>query len=325
MLFVPWIYRLAAREPGSAAARAAAARGREIALIDALERGGEAIGVIGSLARGALKRLPSDVYWAGLGTLGIRRFQGSRSTYFDLPPGDDASRLWAPGLPEPNGAFLETTRFRLTRDEADFLVDRLHDVAPASLFRELARTGAAVGCDHVWTHPLLPDWSADNRAIVAHAQRFSVLLHGAALLYNLMLSELAAAQTGEGSAWQERIDGYRRRLGLWQADLRRLPLREWRLDDLWDRCEATSHRVQPRTRRFVIEWLDRVAERDESVADDGGARAIVEQRERGLKGGKSRFRNPAALSRWGGASGTEPLNYRWSSVATHLRDLADAA
>ena len=93
MLFVPWIYRLAAREPGSGAARAAAARAREVALIDALERGGEKVGVIGSLARGALKRLPSDIYWAGLGTLGIRRFQGARSAYFDLAPGNDATRL----------------------------------------------------------------------------------------------------------------------------------------------------------------------------------------------------------------------------------------
>jgi hypothetical protein len=255
MLFVPWIYRLAAREPGSGAARAAAARAREIALIGALERGGEAVGVIGSVARGALKRLPSDVYWAGLGTLGIRRFQGGRSACLDLPPGDDIGRVWAPGLPEPDGPFLETTRFRLTRDEADFLTDRLQDAAPTSLFRELARAGVAAECKHVWTHPLIGDWSADNRALAGHAKRFSVLLHGAALLYNLMLSELAVAQAGDGSAWQARAEGYRGRLATWEAEVQRLPLRDWRLDDLWQRCDATRHRVQPRTRRFVVEWL----------------------------------------------------------------------
>lgn len=325
MLFVPWIYRLVAREPGSGAARATGARAREIELIDALERGGEAVGVIGSVARGALKRLPSDVYWAGLGTLGIRRFQGARSAYFDLPPGDDAGRLWAPGLPEPDGPFLEKTRFHLTRDEADFLTDRLHDVAPTCLFRELARGGAAAECDYVWTHPLLRDWSTDNRALVGHAERFSVLLHGAALLYNLMLSEIAAAQAGDASAWQDRAEGYRGRLAVWEAELQRLPLPDWRLDELWDRCDATRHRVQPRTRRFVVEWLDRVAERGAPVADDAGARAIVERRERELKRGKSRFQNAAALARWGGASGTEPLDYRWNSVTAHLKDLADAA
>jgi hypothetical protein len=123
--------------------------------IDALERGGETVGVIGSVARGALKRLPSDVYWAGLGILGIRRFQGTRSAYFELPAGEDAAgRLWAIGLPEPDGRFLESTSFRLTRDEADFVTDRLHDAAPASLFRELVRVGRPADCRSAWTHPL---------------------------------------------------------------------------------------------------------------------------------------------------------------------------
>lgn len=326
MLFVPWIYRIASREPGSGATRAGAARTHEIALIDALERGGETVGVIGSVARGALKRLPSDVYWAGLGTLGIRRFQGTRSAYFELSTGEDAAgRLWASGLPEPDGRFLDTARFRLTRDEADFVTDRLHAAAPSSLFRELARAGRPAECPSAWTHPLRSEWSAGNRALVDHAERFSGLLHGAALLYNLMLSERAAALAGEASAWRARAEDYRARLQRWHADLRMLPLAGWRLDDLWQRCETISYRVQPRTRRFVAEWLDRATTPGVSVADDAGGRQLVEQRERSLKGGKSRFHNAAALSRWGGASGTEPLTYRWSAVTTHLRDLADAA
>ena len=100
----------------------------------------------------------------------------------------------------PSRRFLEATRFCLTRDEADFLTDRLHDVAPiepvfaSSPAPALRRTRASV-----WTHPLRSDWSAVNRALVGHAERFSAPLHGAALLYNLMLSELAAAQDGEAS------------------------------------------------------------------------------------------------------------------------------
>ena len=40
-------------------------------LIKALEAGGESGGVIGSVAREGLKRLPSDVYWAALFALGM--------------------------------------------------------------------------------------------------------------------------------------------------------------------------------------------------------------------------------------------------------------
>ena len=104
-----------------------------------------------------------------------------------------------------------------------------------------------------------------------HAERFSGLLHGAALLYNLMLSELAAAQAGEASAWQARAVAYRGRLAAGRQTAPALPIGEWRLDDLWERCEATSHRVQPRTRRFVAEWLERATTLGVSVADDACA------------------------------------------------------
>ena len=205
------------------------------------------------------------------------------------------------------------------------MTDRLHDAAPSSLFRELARAGRPAECPSAWTHPLRSEWSADNRALVSHAERFSGLLHGAALLYNLMLSERAAAQAGEASAWQARAEAYRARLQRWQAELRTLPFADWRLDDLWQRCEATSYRVQPRTRRFVAEWLDRATtpgSPSPTTPVPGGSSSGGNA---SLKGGKSRFHNAAALSRWGGASGTEPLTYRWNAVTTHLRDLADAA
>jgi hypothetical protein len=307
MLFVPWIYRIASRETGSAASRAGLARTHEIALIDALERGGETVGVIGSVARGALKRLPSDVYWAGLGTLGIRRFHGTRTAYFELPAGEEAAgRRWATGLPEPDRTFLDTTHFRLTRDEADFVTDRLHDAAPTSLFRKLARAPRPAERKTIWNHPLKPEWSPENQMLVDHAERFSGLLHGAALLYNLLLSERAAALAGEASAWEARREAYRARLLQWQAEFRTLSFADWSLDDLWRRCDATISRVQPRTRRFVAEWLERARTLGVSVADDAGTRHLVEQRERTLKRGKSRFHNAAALPAGEGRPGPSP-------------------
>lgn len=322
MLFVPWIYLRARGVAGSPAARLEAARQDEVALVGALERGGERSGVIGAQAREALQRPPSEVYWSGLARLGIRRFQGTRTACLearsDGPVPD--SRFWSPGLPPEDKGFLAETTFRLRREEADFLVDRLADAAPGSLFRELAQGGAPAKIDDVWAHPGRPGWSADNRSLVDHAERFSLLMHGAALLYNLMLSERVAASAA--TEVDDRRDRYARRLADWSGDVASTPLRDWDLEDLFARCEAAGYRVTPRTRRFVEEWRSVV--RTSGAADDPAARRAVETRERQLKGAKSRFGNPAALARWGGASGTERLSFRWPIVRDHLTDLADA-
>jgi hypothetical protein len=80
-LFVPWIYQELERRRTPPADIEGLARRAEIRLIHALENGGETEGVIGSLAQDRLMRLPSSIYWAGLGKLGIRRFAGSLEQY----------------------------------------------------------------------------------------------------------------------------------------------------------------------------------------------------------------------------------------------------
>ncbi len=325
MLFVPWIYRQAHRHAGSGFARAEVARALEIRLIEALIDGGEKTGVIGSVAKGALKRFPSDVYWAGLGVLGIRRFHGSRSAFFELQNGAEENiRLWSAGLPEEQPGFLDATTFRLTRDEAGFLIDRLHQVAPYSLFRELVASGESVQCASIWTHPMQATWTKDNQTLVRHAQFLAHMVRGANLLYNLMLSELMSERAGEASAWIGRYDEYRTRLSDWQRELAQLPLQDWHLEDLWRRVDATAHRVTPLTRRFMTEWLETTSRAPSPVCDNPDARRIIERRERALKGAKSRFANAAALSRWSGSSGTQVLGFRWELVSSHLKDLANA-
>ena len=67
MLFVPWIYQqLEADEWGSSDV-AAEARKREVALVKVLSASDDTAGVFGKRAGGDLQRLPSSVYWAGLG------------------------------------------------------------------------------------------------------------------------------------------------------------------------------------------------------------------------------------------------------------------
>ncbi|MFH1969512.1 MAG: DUF6361 family protein [Verrucomicrobiota bacterium] len=81
-LFIPWIYLELERKETPARELADQARKREIELIYALEKGGEKnTGVIGVEAREKLQRLPSNIYWQGLGVWGIRRFLGSQDQY----------------------------------------------------------------------------------------------------------------------------------------------------------------------------------------------------------------------------------------------------
>jgi hypothetical protein len=328
MLFVPWIYRLAGQYSGTVTARREMARALEIRLIDALVRGGEQTGVIGSAARERLKRLPSDVYWAGLLTLGIRRFQGSRDACLEASSGD-ADRLWAAGLPDaPDGFLVDpdfTTTFSLTEEEAGFLRDRLIASAPESIFAQLSRSRDPGECQVIWKHPRARTWPENRREVVHHAEIFSSLMHGASLMYNLMLSEKATSMQGdENSVWQTRATDYHANLSSWQTDAPLAYFEAWDLQALWNHAGDTTHRVSRRTKQFVETWRDLVIRCNGDIAADASARQLIREREMLLKGIKSRFRNDGALSRWSGASGTAPLNYRWPIVSSHLKDLAHA-
>lgn len=325
MLFVPWIYRMVGMTTGTSTTRQDKARDYEIRLINALIRGGETRNVIGSEALETLKRLPSDVYWAGMLTFGIRRFQGSRATCLELKPGE-AEALWAAGLPDPPKKFLNTgskIEFTLRPEEADFIRDRLTQQAPDSLLTWLSRQHDAPECSMIWQHPQRSSWPDNITVLVNHAERFSNLMHGASLLYNLMLSERAAQmQASEESVWHERNEDYTSRLSKWASDTPLEAFEDWDLNDLWDQSRRTIHSVKPQTKRFVEDWRVAVANSKGDVAKDTSARNLVRDREQSLKGLKSRFRNDGALTRWGGASGITPLGYRWQPVVmNHVRDL----
>lgn len=317
MFFVPWLYRMAARSGG----RADQARRLEIQLITALLHGGETENVIGSEARDSLKRLPSDVYWAGLLALGIRTHPGSRA---EMLAAGDAPGLWSPGLPGAPDDLLDKATFRLTAEEGSFLRDRLAVSARDSLFNELAQAGDRAASEAVWLHPMRATWSPRNIAIVDQAERFALVMNGAALLYNLMLAERAAAiQGAEGSRWHDLAVEYRACLGAWEAEAPASLASDWSLAGLWSLTSQTIHRVAPQTMAFVTDWSAFV-QRGQPVADDPAARALILRRETRLKGPKARLTNDAALARWGGASGAAVLAYRWPVVQRHLRDLADA-
>lgn len=332
MLFIPWLFRtLEGRDVPESQLRTEA-RALEIRLADALKAGGESNGIIGRDAGPRLQRLPSSVYWAGLGAWGIRHFPGSIDSLFislrglkrprvssdseDAAAGLRAAAIWNPALPQAPNGLLDCAAFSLTADEAQFIIDRLVATQPAALLTMLARDGIDAECDHIWTHPHLASFPADARRLVRHGEIFSHVMHGAALLYNLALSELRGRDD-----W---VADYRERIAAWAAELDLSVVRDWSLDDFWDAVEHPAHSIRPAAKRFVAQWLELVVDGTTQIASAPAARQLVEERERRLKTSQSRYANHAVRDRWTGASGVDRLNFRWNQARSHLRDLAHA-
>jgi hypothetical protein len=334
MLFIPWIYQdLEGRDFTEAQLRAEA-RDMEVQLAVALQAGGESTGVIGRDAGPRLQRLPSAVYWAGLGTWGIRDFSGSIESLFVelrargrrslVTRGDDAlaggrsHAIWNAVLPEMPDDLLDKANFSLTGDEADFLIGRLvtSKRTRSSLLASLANRGIDADCDHIWQHPHLAEFPSDARRLVHHGEIFSQVMHGAALLYNLALSELR-----RNDEW---IDFYRDWLRDWSEELDLDTVRAWSLDDLWDAVDHPDHSIRPFAKRFVTEWRGLVLGESGEILDSAAARKLVEKREQDLKKGQSRYANHAVRDRWTGKSGVERISFRWAEAKSHLRDLANA-
>jgi len=77
------------------------------------------------------------------------------------------------------------------------------------------------------------------------------------------------------------------------------------------------------TQFFVEAWLSLLFKDKHPIrlADHSQAETLLTQREIQLKRGRARLQNPRALERWSGASGTAPLEYRWSTAAAFAQEI----
>lgn len=334
MLFVPWIYAMVEQYDGPPERLVAEARAREIRLIDALRAGGEDEGIIGRDAGANLQRLASSIYWSGLRSWGIRLFPGAQEAYFATLPSlrrrrhragssedalaaeDHDLLTWRVGMPPAPPDVLENVGFRLTSEEAGFLIDRLVDSQPNSLLTHLAKAGRHADCEFIWEHPDLATFPRAARRLVEHAEVFSQVMHGASLLYNLMLSEMR-----QNEEW---IEDYRDALSNWANEMDPIVVASWSLDDFWQRIEHEDHRVRAPARLFVRRWLELIGQGAVQAPDLTAARELVRTRESRLKGAQSRFTNSSLRDRWGGSSGARRLAFRWTEASSHIGDLANA-
>jgi len=336
LFFIPWTYLDLERLRASSADVARRARERELALIDVLAESADHGGTIGIEARRKLKRLPSAVYWGGLGTFGIRLFPGAQDQYhrgldrfYREQERASASRQdregerrdrqnWHPHLPAPPSDHPTGASFALRREEAEYLQDRILQRAPGSLLAFLMDRGRlADPVDFPWEHPLVGELPSRLSNLLEHARCFSEAMHGAALLYNRMLAELLARDewTTEYQEWIQK----------WVALVgeRAARLAGWDRSEFWKIVRSRGAVVPSSTQAFIESWISlALGMRDAGdVISSRDARNLIEHRERYLKRGRARLVNREQLELWGGAAGTAPLDYRWGTTQTIVTDI----
>ena len=338
-LLVPWTFLEIERGKVKSSEAAGKARWAELNLNRQLCQGNEEWGLFGRVAGDALKRLPSDVYWGGLGSWGILTFPGHQWAYFrslddfyrrrakfERARGDPEGRLppptnWHPNLPDPPSGFPKADlTVALRRQDAEYLRERIQARHPQSLLAVLA--GRAMQADleagRPWELAHHLEVSATLRDQLRDAKLFAICMQGAVLVYNLMLAELR-----RHDEWKEK---HRADLTEWASNMGALgsALGNWTPDGVWRVMRAQSRLPGSPTQTFVENWVEIVKRvGPEAVADDPNARTFVRDREVQLKRSRSRFTNPRRLELWGGASGTWLMDYRWGSAKGILKDIFD--
>jgi hypothetical protein len=338
-LIVPWVYRSLDTDGIGPQDGARVARERELAVIESLLRGSDDHdGVIGRFARQATKQLPSFVYWGGLGTWGIRRFDGTRADYVasldarrrrrgwaETEDGETpaaAGQTWHPGLPPTPDDLFDATTLALTGDEALFLQGRVLDSAPGTFLALLLRDGSSADHgDMPWDHPLAPVAPPNIRRQLHHAGLFSLVWWGAGLLYNDELSRLLEHEGGNPLPAD-----YGAALAAWSDEMaqRGAELAGWDRADFWRLVHSQNPYVAAPVRQFVDWWLDVATERRHDVATNRRVRDDLRRREAAIKGPRAKLANRRARERAPGAQGDVQLGFRWRQVTRIAGDIQRA-
>ena len=354
-LFTPWIYlgleqKLRRKSYNSKEELAKAARKEEIALIDVLMASDDSDGTIGSEAHETLKRLPSNVYWHGMGSWGIRRVDASQDEYhkrlvkYGSPVAtarsgnDDADELgvvynWHPAILSLKPSdFPQKASFTLTPNESEFLKERIKgkNGRNASLLAVLADSDKAwESVDFAWEHESAINNSlpAELGRILSHARNFSEVMHGAALLYNLML---ARRFFDKFSKWEEKITSYESEIGKWggMISARKDDYANWDRQQFWQIIASQNAGIHRRTIDFINAWLDLVlsSKNPADLVSNESAQTMLLNRERSNKPtGMARLVDESALRQWSGAAGAAQLDFRWGVSQRLLTDILSPA
>ncbi|MDQ6613357.1 MAG: DUF6361 family protein [Actinomycetota bacterium] len=337
-LFVPWLFMEGVRKGKTGPALLAWVDWRERQLIEVLRASGAVDGLIGRVAGKQLKILPSTIYWNSLQRFGIlapgtmeqvaARNSGGQGIEDALTETvERAERTWDLNMPAAPPRFpnADEVTFDLTSAEADWLAERIIETTEGSLLAWLMRQRIDPLADSAgpWDEPAVRHDAPERlRVAVDHAERFSAVMHGAALLYNLLLAR-RCGEIGIPEAEKD-VDGFTADLDDWAADIDRRTgeLRGWDRDEFWQMIAVQNPRISPLTHHFVETWVAlALSGRAASVAADSDMCRVVSDRERQQKKAQSRLVNDRLLRQWGGGSGIDPLTYRWAQVRRLLTDV----
>jgi hypothetical protein len=340
-LLVAWIYQRQERSRTSSAQIAVRARKAEIDLVGAIERSDDNEGNIGKVAKTTLKRLPSSVYWQGLSVWGIRTFRGAQSQYNrsldryyaqltrhggraserDVEHDDLISPNWHAGLIPPPPEFPTECSLSLTRREAEYLAERIR-LSPASsgslLAEFVAQRQRSDDVPFAWEHPYSAELPSKLRDMLGHARNFSEVMHGAPLLYNLVLAEQDHRD--------ESVTKYRQDFADWALLIseRSHVLTKWNRECFWQLVYAINPRITNPTYEFINTWWDLALAGDAAkLCESANVRLLIRERERRLKKNLARIDNPRAQELWTGDSGTAQLEFRWLISQRLLGDIFD--
>ncbi len=280
---------------------------------------------------------------SGLGLWGICLLAGTTDRYHTSPAAhyreereartsdggeliNPARHNWLPSLPPRPAGLLEATTFDLTATEADFLIERVRRSAPDSLLAacltpQTSRKSSAKAPWELGTGAL-PQRLHDD---IEHARLYSLVMEGAALLYNRLLAEASAAHFATADA--SRVDRYGELLGRWAADMAADAdaLADWDQQDLWVRLLELDPGIPHKAREFSRHWIERARQSPATVVHDQVARELIRYRERQTKGALARLHNERALERWSGASSLGRLTYRWDQAKGIVMDILRGA
>ena len=301
-LFVPWTFREAEQRWAGRTDALERTRRRELQLIEPLLQAGETDGVIGSSARASLKQVPSMIYWQGLARWGIRRVEGTREQWGravmrsqgaaiddDGQTVNTTASWWHASLPDAPLDWPGSASLTLRPEEADYLRERIRENCTGTMLATLVERHAP------WTEVRFP-WELDapeltetQRTLLAHAQRFSERMHGAALLYNRELARRRVDAEAEAH--------YRRELEDWVAAEAAAAQGDAPLDEIWPLLGALGSRHSPQTRRFVVDWAT-LTTKPHRVLTDISLVARIQEREFEVKNRQARLSFSAAEETW---------------------------
>ena len=338
--FVPWTYLELERKRDSSDRVNMRARRLEVKTIEALSQT-EENGVIGKQAGAGLRRLPSTIYWAGLGRLGFRRSQGSldqyhrtftprsRATVRDESGDVDLEAMgretWDLHLPSAPEQFPAVDSLSLTLAEAKFFSEKLAYCANGSLLHTLVERNLTIGDVPVpWLigdlerMPLiLKTWLDDGRC-------YSDIVHGAQLLYNLMLAR-KFRDVYKNARGEELTAKYEVAFSDWASDITasRPWFQLWDTSAFWSRLRLANPGIADSSINFSIAWITATLDsaNPAALAGDAECLALIKAREWEMKKSRARLANHEQLQMWGGASGNNRLDYRWRITKQIVNDI----